>query len=122
MEPTTNSLTMSLPDNSGSAVTGTRPPGFSEPTEHEFHLKPWKYIGYKGYAKLVSSDDDFFIFQRFSALNARVALLLQQDHIPVLEGTLDELDRKYSAKDFRDLHSGRNSGAMKMIEPKYLRH
>src|SRR5690349_5296972 len=98
---------MSLPDNSGSLVTAkTRAPGPSEPTEHEIHLKPWKYIGYKGYAKFVSSTNDFFIFRQFSALNARVALLLQ-DQISVLEGTLDELDRKYSAKDFKDLHNGR---------------
>ncbi|KAJ4142269.1 hypothetical protein NW754_009719 [Fusarium falciforme] len=65
------------------------------PSEEEIHLKPWKFIGYKGYAEFISSDDDWFILRRFGALNVRVALALQ-DEVSVLEEELKKLDATYS--------------------------
>ncbi|KAK4226716.1 hypothetical protein QBC38DRAFT_392594 [Podospora fimiseda] len=76
-----------------------------EPGKEEIIRKPWKYIGYKGYANFVSSDDDFFILRRFDALNARIALRLQ-DQVSLLEEELVELDKKYSDRNFRDLNNG----------------
>ena len=67
--------------------------------------KPWKYIGYRGFSAFLASDDDFLIFRRFSTLNTRVLLFLQ-DQISVLESELNELDRKHSDKDAVDIHNG----------------
>lgn len=77
----------------------------TEPTEQEIHRKPWKYIGYRGYANFIASDDDFFVLRRFDALNARVALMLQ-DEISELEEELDMIDRRHSDRNAEDLHNG----------------
>lgn len=69
------------------------------------HRKPWKYVGYRRYAEFTSSDDDFLILRRFSSLNVRVALLLQ-DQISVLEEQLNELDRQHSRRDAVDVNNG----------------
>ncbi|KAK0708111.1 hypothetical protein B0H67DRAFT_496968, partial [Lasiosphaeris hirsuta] len=64
-----------------------------------------KYIGYKGYANFISSDNDFLVLRRFDSLSARVALGLQ-DEITVLEEELDELDAKHSKRESEDVHNG----------------
>ncbi|KAJ8112218.1 hypothetical protein ONZ43_g5440 [Nemania bipapillata] len=74
-------------------------------TREDVEHKPWKYVGYRGYTKLIASEDDFFILRRFNLLNIRVALLLQ-DEIAVLENELDEIDEKASRKDSEDVHNG----------------
>ena len=51
-------------------------------------------FGYREYSKLISSDDDLFILRRFSVLNVRVTLALQ-NQLVVLERQLNELDEKY---------------------------
>ncbi|KAL2687391.1 hypothetical protein Neosp_004951 [[Neocosmospora] mangrovei] len=79
------------------------------PSEEEIHLKPWKFIGYKGYAEFISSDDDWFILRRFGALNVRVALALQ-DEVSVLEEDLKKLDATYSQRGAPDRHNGRLRG------------
>ncbi|KAJ4185387.1 hypothetical protein NW755_008383 [Fusarium falciforme] len=79
------------------------------PSEEEIHLKPWKFIGYKGYAEFISSDDDWFILRRFGALNVRVALALQ-DEVSVLEEELKKLDATYSQRGSPDRHNGRLRG------------
>ncbi|KAM5382070.1 hypothetical protein ACJZ2D_002672 [Fusarium nematophilum] len=73
--------------------------------EEEIRRKPWKYIGYKGYASFLSSDGDFFVLRRFKTLNVRVALALQ-DEMSVLEEQLSELDAKYSSIQSEDLNNG----------------
>lgn len=78
---------------------------FADITREDVHGKPWKYVGYKGYANLISLDNDFFILRRFGALNARVALLLQ-DKIVELEAQLKELDAWYSSKSAGDFDNG----------------
>jgi len=75
------------------------------PTVEEIERKPWKYIGYKGYAEFIASDNDFYIMRRFRALNARVALALQ-DELAILEEKLDKLDKHYSKREAEDLHNG----------------
>ncbi|RYP39359.1 hypothetical protein DL767_002270 [Monosporascus sp. MG133] len=77
----------------------------TEPTELEVQRKPWKYVGYRRYADFISSDDDIFILRRFSSLNVRVALALQ-DQISVLEEQLGELDRWHSRRNAVDVNNG----------------
>jgi len=74
-------------------------------TEEEIEEKPWKYIGYDGYASFIASEKDFFILRRFTSLNTRIALALQ-DQVVVLEEQLKELDYGYSRRSARDLHNG----------------
>ncbi|KAI5460085.1 hypothetical protein BGZ63DRAFT_426034 [Mariannaea sp. PMI_226] len=81
-------------------------------SQEEIHRKPWKFIGYPGYSKLISSDDDFFILRRFATLNTRVALALQ-DEICVLEEELNDLDRYCSSKETDDLNNGTFRGDVK---------
>ncbi|KAI1267996.1 hypothetical protein F5Y18DRAFT_377102 [Xylariaceae sp. FL1019] len=77
----------------------------AEPSPEEIGGKPWKYVGYKRYAEFISSDDDLLIFRRFTALNARVALLLQ-DRVSELEEKLKEIDYQYSNIDAPDINNG----------------
>lgn len=79
------------------------------PSEEEIQRKPWKFIGYKGYAEFISSEDDWFVLRRFGTLNVRVALALQ-DEISVLEEQLKELDESYSQRESLDRHNGRFRG------------
>ncbi|RMJ11671.1 hypothetical protein CDV36_008706 [Fusarium kuroshium] len=64
-------------------------------SEEEIHIKPWKFIGYKGYSEFISSEDDWFVLRRFGVLNVRVALALQ-DEVAVLEEELKKLDATHS--------------------------
>jgi len=67
--------------------------------------KPWKYVGYKVFSRWMASDQTFFIMRRFGALNARVALSLQ-DEIVELEEQLDFMDKEYSSPDVADVNNG----------------
>ncbi|KAF5988144.1 hypothetical protein FBULB1_1612 [Fusarium bulbicola] len=69
---------------------------------------PWRYIGYRGYSKFVSSDSDFLLLRRFRALNVRVGLALQHQLVE-LERDLEELDRSYEEQE-PPIHNGRFSG------------
>lgn len=75
------------------------------PTQEEIQRKPWKFIGYKGYADFIDSDNDFLILRRFGTLSARVALSLQ-DEISELERRLGDCDAKYSDRNARDVNNG----------------
>lgn len=74
-------------------------------TQEEIERKPWKYIGYRGYANFISSENDFYIVRRFGALNVRVVLALQ-DQVSVLEEQLKDLDQDYSGRSAVDIHNG----------------
>ena len=87
---------MSTLDDAGPSV---------EPTAEKIQRKPWKFIGYRGYAKFIASEDDFSIFRRFQTLNARVTLAMQ-DEISALEEELCQLDEQYSQKDALNLNNG----------------
>ena len=76
-----------------------------EPSAEDIQRKPWNFVGYKGYADFIASDGDFHIFRRFDALNARLALLLQ-DEISVLEDELKEMDYASSRIGAVDQHNG----------------
>lgn len=97
-------------------------PSFANITPEDIHGKPWKYVGYKGYANLISLDNDFLLLRRFGALNARVALFLQ-DKVVKLEAQLEELDARYSSKAAGDFDNGTfrgdledRSGLLEQIE------
>ena len=68
-------------------------------------MKPWKYIGYRGYSNFIASDADFLLLRRFASSNTRTALMLQ-DQVALTEKELEELDRRYSRKDVEDVHNG----------------
>ncbi len=74
-------------------------------TLQEVGEKPWKYIGYQGYSKVLSSDTDFLVFRRFGAINARNLLRLQ-DRVVILEEALEELDRKLKRQETPNIHNG----------------
>mgnify|MGYP004501185465 CR=1 FL=1 len=67
--------------------------------------KYWKDVGYRGFSAFLASDDDFLIFRRFGALNARLLLYLQ-DEIVVLEERLRDLEERHAAPGAADIHNG----------------
>lgn len=74
-------------------------------TTDDIHRQPWKYIGYRGYARFISSDSDFLIFRSFRDLSARLALRLQ-DRVSELEMKLAELDDSHSRKESVPTNNG----------------
>ncbi|KAI5358521.1 hypothetical protein Slin15195_G109690 [Septoria linicola] len=74
-------------------------------SEGEVNEKPWKYIGYRTFSRLISAADDLFILRRFGTLTAR-ALLALQDEIVVLEEMLEQLETAVSRRDAPDAHNG----------------
>ena len=99
--PSSSRLSTEQPSVSSSHSLSLEPPL----TEQEIETKPWKYIGYKGYASFIASENDFYIVRRFASLNTRIALALQ-DQVSVLEEELEALDARYSTRDAEDLHNG----------------
>lgn len=65
--------------------------GQIEVEAEEMSKKPWKQLGYPAFSKWMSSSDDFLVLRRFSTLNVR-ALLLLQDRIVRLERDLGRYD------------------------------
>jgi hypothetical protein len=74
-------------------------------TAEDLRKRPWKHIGYKGFSRFISSDNDFFILRRFSTITARVLLALQ-DEIVELECKLADLDESLSRMDAPHVHNG----------------
>lgn len=68
-----------------------------EPTKLERYSYSWKYIGYRVYSAFIGSDRDFLVVRRFSVLNSRILLRLQ-DEVVKLEEDLIEFDTAHSAK------------------------
>lgn len=56
--------------------------------------QPWRYLGYRHYARFISSTNEFFIVRRFASMNARAILQLQHELVK-LETRLRELDDRY---------------------------
>jgi hypothetical protein len=67
--------------------------------------KPWKEIGYRGFSAFLASDNDFLVFRRFGAVNARLLLYLQ-DEIVILEQQLEELETLHAQDSAVDIHNG----------------
>ncbi|KAI9172619.1 hypothetical protein HJFPF1_02126 [Paramyrothecium foliicola] len=112
------------------AQVSQQPGGTLKPdvTMEDVLLKPWKYIGYQGYANFISSDDELLILRRFDKLNVR-AMLALQDEISELEEDLSKLDTYYSAKATEDVHNGTfrddvgdRKSLMQRITPKILQY
>ncbi|KAF2874720.1 hypothetical protein BDV95DRAFT_626391 [Massariosphaeria phaeospora] len=53
----------------------------------------WKYEGYQAFSRWMASEDDFFVFRRFEALNAGV-ILWMQDRITQVEKRLEEIHQR----------------------------
>lgn len=68
---------------------------------------PWKYTGYRVFARWMAAEQELFIVRRFGALNTRVILALQ-DEITQFEQRLDMIDMEYSRK-ARDLSTNNGS-------------
>ncbi|KAK7999430.1 hypothetical protein PG990_012030 [Apiospora arundinis] len=100
--PTSDSLTVNQHTQSPSSRVEAQ---FVEPTDEDIQIKPWKYVGYRGYSKFLASDDDLLIFRRFSVLNTRTLLSLQ-DKICELEQELYEVDKIYGGKNSEDYNNG----------------
>ncbi|KAF1948719.1 hypothetical protein CC80DRAFT_485693 [Byssothecium circinans] len=81
----------------------TLPTSSNAPTAEK--AKPWKTIGYRGFSNFLASDNDFLLFRKFGALNARLLLYLQ-DEIVQLETTLNALEQHHSRKEADDIHNG----------------
>jgi hypothetical protein len=69
------------------------------------HSLTRKYIGYKEFARYVSSDDDFLALRRFDRTHCRLLLMLQ-DQVAELEGELDSIDARLSQRDAEDVDNG----------------
>ncbi|ETS74199.1 hypothetical protein PFICI_14065 [Pestalotiopsis fici W106-1] len=80
-------------------------PADTGPTSEEVQRKPWKFVGYRGYADFIASDDDFYMLRRFNTLHVRVSLSYQ-DRIAALEEQLTELDAEYSRREAEDVDNG----------------
>ncbi|KAF9891652.1 hypothetical protein FE257_003664 [Aspergillus nanangensis] len=63
----------------------------TEPSETDLQAQPWKYLGYKAFSEWSASDNDFFVLRRFSTLNTRVMLKMQDEIVRLEE--LAEIDR-----------------------------
>ena len=67
-------------------------PKLAPPSQAEIDEKPWKYLGYPGFATWGASSKDAFVLRRFNAVHARV-ILYMQDQIVRKEEELQSLDR-----------------------------
>lgn len=67
--------------------------------------KPWKYVGYKDYSRVIGLDANFFYVRQFRTLNVRI-ILAMQDQITELEEQLDRLDNDLSQTSAPDIHNG----------------
>ncbi|KAI0900754.1 hypothetical protein F4806DRAFT_449816 [Annulohypoxylon nitens] len=79
--------------------------GQGKVSSDDIHRQPWKYIGYRGYARFMSSDSDFLIFRSYRDLSVRLALRLQ-DRVSELEMKLAELDDSHSRKESMPVNNG----------------
>lgn len=70
-------------------------------TIQEARDNPRKYSGYRVFSRWMASDQAFFILRRFSTLNTRV-LLAMQDEIVELEDRLNFMDEEYSRRDYTE--------------------
>ncbi|KAJ9144696.1 hypothetical protein NKR23_g5830 [Pleurostoma richardsiae] len=77
----------------------------AEITQDDLDLRPWKYIGYKGFSKFAAADDDHFALRRFDRLHTRT-LLRHQAKLSSLEAELDMIDDRLSSKDAPDIDNG----------------
>ncbi len=67
-------------------------PKLTPPSKAEIEEKPWKYLGYPGFATWGASSKDAFVLRRFNAVHTRV-ILYMQDQIVRKEEELEALDR-----------------------------
>jgi len=109
-------------DNGLPLANGSSPPTSSQSQPN------WKRIGYRIFSRFIASEQAFFMVRRFGALNARVALALQ-DEITQLEDRLNWLDeydvdhvpdKDYNNGTFRDDLNEKRKALMQQEIPKKL--
>lgn len=64
-------------------------------SSEELIVKPWKDVGFRGFAAFLASDNDFPVFRKFGVLNARLFLYFQDD-IAVFEEELKDLEDQHT--------------------------
>ncbi|KAF2432599.1 hypothetical protein EJ08DRAFT_567086, partial [Tothia fuscella] len=84
----------------------------------------YKELGYRAFSQLLASEQTFFMVRRFGALNARVALCLQ-DKLTELSDRLDGYDEDNTHPQMGDVHNGtfreeHDSNRKKLIEGELL--
>jgi hypothetical protein len=82
--------------------------GSAKDTEYKVNAdvpKYYKEFGYRAFSQLIASEQTFFMVRRFGALNARVALCLQ-DKITKLSDKLDEYDEDNADPYVGDVNNG----------------
>lgn len=91
-----------LPSPSTTASLYQPPTSFCDDPENDVRntprQAPWKYVGYRIFSRWLASDSAFLMVRRFGALNARVALSMQ-DEIVQLEKDLDGIDNTLCQKE-----------------------
>lgn len=75
------------------------------PSADEITLKPWKFIGWRGFTQFAATDDDFLVLRRFDESSTRV-LLAMQDRIAELEESLLRIDNETSDISAVDVNNG----------------
>lgn len=66
-------------------------PRYAKLSDEEKQDYSWQYFGYPGLSKWMGSSNDFFLLRKFSALNAR-ALLYLQNELSQRERRIEEWD------------------------------
>ena len=79
-------------------------PGW-QPSQADVDARLRKYIYYQSFSAFIASDNDFLIFRRFGALNAKVLLGLQ-DQLSRLEEDLEALEKTAWENNTPDIHNG----------------
>ncbi|EQB56010.1 hypothetical protein CGLO_04001 [Colletotrichum gloeosporioides Cg-14] len=74
-------------------------------SQDDLDEKPWKYVGYKDFAKFSALSDDYFALRRFDELHNRTLLALQ-DRLTDLEEKLNSLDGRLSQRQNPDVDNG----------------
>lgn len=74
-------------------------------TRADIERKGWKYVGYRGFSRFLTTDNDFLLLRRFSTLHLRTLLALQ-DELTVLESKIEQVDLAASSKAYADCHNG----------------
>ncbi|KAK1856912.1 hypothetical protein CCHR01_00474 [Colletotrichum chrysophilum] len=74
-------------------------------SQNDLDEKPWKYVGYKDFAKFSALSDDYFAVRRFDELHNRTLLALQ-DRLTDLEDKLNSLDGRLSERQSPDVDNG----------------
>jgi hypothetical protein len=88
--PTPNSFTNAVPPNNNAHLlpVSTLSQNSQIDIRNTPQYAPWKYVGYKTFSRWMASDSAFLVVRRFGALNARIALSMQDEIVQLEEQLL----------------------------------